>query len=119
MADLKNDKKSRRPLKNLPSDGFQPKALFLWLGIVVIVGSILYFSGRGQSAPQDKTIYQALQLAQAGSFKEGTLWMQPDPNTGGRSSYQIEGELKPGVEVAEGKSAHINASGTVTEAEIA
>ncbi len=114
MADLKNDKKSRRPLKNLPSDGFQPKVLLLWLGIVAVVVSLYLFSPGRQPAPTEMTVYQVQKLAEEGNVKD--LIMQPDPNTGGRSSYQIHGESTG----PDGKPLlSFHASGTLTEATIA
>jgi len=114
MADLKNDKKPRRPLKNLPSDGFQPKVLFLWLAIVGAVVALYLFSPGRQSNPEEKTVFEVLQYAQ--DKKIASMTMQPDPNTGGRSSYQLRGELK--VNGPDGKPMSFHAAGTLTEAEI-
>jgi cell division protease FtsH len=114
MADLKNDKKSRRPLKNLPSDGFQPKVLILWLAIVAVVVSLYLFSPGRQATPVEMTVYQVLQHAQ--DHQTQSIVMQPDPNAGGRSSFQISGETKDGPE---GKIVAFHTAGTLTDSTIA
>jgi cell division protease FtsH len=43
MSDSDN-KKSRRPLKNLPPDRFQPKMLIFWLALVAAVLALLYYT---------------------------------------------------------------------------
>jgi cell division protease FtsH len=110
MAELKNDKK-RRPLKSLPPDGFQPKVLFIWLAILTAVGGLMYFSPARMQSPAKKTVHDVLKDAQAGRVKEMT--MRPDPAAGGRSSYQITGEL------TSGNPASFIAAGTLTDATIA
>ena len=87
MSDSNDNK--RRPLKNIPPDGFPVKTGLVW---VVIIGAIVaLFLLSPTRAPQPATIkiQKVLELAESGQIAEGSI--QPDA-TGGRDWSQLTGK---------------------------
>src|SRR4051794_40393629 len=80
MSDSEN-KKSRRPLKNLPPDRFQPKMLIFWLALVAAVLALLYLTPNMTTSPESLTIQDVVERAEAHNVKPGSV-IQPDPSAG-------------------------------------
>jgi len=89
MPDSDN-KKSRRPLKNLPPDRFQPKVLLIWLLVALTLTSLLLWSPARLGSPITLKIQQVVELAESGGIKEGVI--KPDLS-GGRDWSLVTGEL--------------------------
>jgi len=89
MPDSDN-KKSRRPLKNLPEDRFQPKVLFIWLLVALVLTSLLLWSPGRLGSPVTLKIQQVVELAENDGIKAGVI--KPDLS-GGRDWALVTGEL--------------------------
>jgi len=89
MPDSDN-KKSRRPLKKLPQDRFQPKVLFIWLLVALALTSLLLWSPGRLGSPITLKIQQVVELAENGGVKQGVI--KPDLS-GGRDWALVTGEL--------------------------
>jgi len=89
MPDSDN-KKSRRPLKKLPEDRFQPKVLFIWLVVALALTSLLLWSPARLGSPITLKIQQVVELAENGGVKQGVI--KPDLS-GGRDWALVTGEL--------------------------
>jgi cell division protease FtsH len=86
-------KKSRRPLKNLPPDRFQPKMLIFWLALVAAVLALLYYTPAMSQQPEPLTIMDVVERAEARNIdttKEHQGIIRPELS-GGRDSYIITG----------------------------
>jgi cell division protease FtsH len=90
MSDAENNKKPRRPIKNLPPERFQPKVLFIWLAIFAAVVALLVWSPGITTSPAKLTIQEVIDRAEAGEVAKGTI--SPD-SSGGRDWVSIKGEL--------------------------
>lgn len=86
-----DNKKKRRPLKNLPPDRFQPKVLLIWFTIVAAVLLLLYWTPGRLNPPVNLKIQQVVELADNGGIREGII--KPDAS-GGRDWAVITGELR-------------------------
>src|SRR5688572_21938566 len=95
MSD-QDGKKSRRSLKSLPPDRFQPKMLIFWLVLVAAVLALLYNTSTMSPGPEVLSIQDVIERAEAGNIKQ-------DPNkpaimrsdvSGGRDWYTITGESR-------------------------
>ena len=64
MSDSDN-KKSRRPLKSLPPDRFQPKMLIFWLALVAAVLALLYYTPGMSTQPESLTIQDVVERAES------------------------------------------------------
>ena len=60
-----DNKKARRPLKNLPPDRFQPKMLIFWLALVAAVLALLYYTPGMSSQPDNLTIQDVVERAES------------------------------------------------------
>src|SRR5215218_9599710 len=92
MSDSDN-KKSRRPLKNLPPDRFQPKMLIFWLALVAAVLALLYYTPGMSSQPDTLTIQDVVERAEARNIEISQAHpaiMRPDLS-GGRDWHTITG----------------------------
>src|SRR3954466_8961154 len=69
MSDLET-KKSRRPLKNLPPDRFQPKMLLFWFVLVGAVVALLFTSSGITNGPETLSVQEVLERAQAGNVNQ-------------------------------------------------
>jgi cell division protease FtsH len=99
MPDLEN-KKPRRPLKNLPPDRFQPKMLLFWFVLVGAVVALLVTSSGMTGGPETLLVQDVVQRAEAGNIypasdkepnRKPTL--RPDP-ANGPTRYVIRGESR-------------------------
>src|SRR5687767_3546859 len=94
MPETEN-KKSRRPLKNLPPDRWQPKMLLFWFALVGAVLALLWASPPMTGSPEILTIQDVVERAEAGNIqaskKSGEIpTIQPDV-AGGRDRFDIRG----------------------------
>jgi cell division protease FtsH len=80
MAEPDN-KKSRRSLKNLPPDRFQPKMLMFWLALVAAVVALFMFSSPITGSPDTPSIQEVVERAEAGNVKQGAV-IRPNPSSG-------------------------------------
>ncbi|MSU50199.1 MAG: ATP-dependent zinc metalloprotease FtsH [Opitutus sp.] len=88
-----DNKKSRRPQKNLPPDRFQPKMLIFWLALVAAVLALLYYTPGMSSTPDVLTIQDVVERAEAGNVERDpnkAAVIRPDPS-GGRDWSMIAG----------------------------
>ena len=60
-----DNKKTRRTLKNLPPDRFQPKMLLFWLALVAAVIALLVFPHGSLTTPETLTIQEVVDRAEA------------------------------------------------------
>ncbi|KXU36577.1 cell division protein FtsH [Cephaloticoccus primus] len=95
MPDSDN-KKSRKPLKNLPQDRFQPRVLFIWLLVGLALTSLLMWSPGRLGAPITLKIQQVVELAESDAIKQGVI--KPDLS-GGPDWALVTGELREPVPV--------------------
>ncbi len=113
MSEPEN-KKSRRPLKNLPPDRFQPKMLIFWLALVAAVLALLYITPSMSTTPEILTIQDVVERAEAGNINREpakAAVIRPDPS-GGRDWSAIVGESRRD---AAGAWKPFRAAGRVTE----
>ncbi len=92
-----DNKKTRRPLKNLPPDRFQPKMLIFWLLLVAAVLALLYYSPGMNSTPETLTIEDVVERAEAGNINRDPnrqAVLRPDPSGGARDWATITGESR-------------------------
>ena len=113
MPDIEN-KKKRRPLKNLPPDRFPSKVWMVWLPISAGIAFLLWrFPGRFTS-PATLKIQEVVEYAEQGQITQG--YIRPDPS-GGRDWALITGETKDPVLVSDtGKTKLFRAEGRLTDA---
>ncbi|PTX91074.1 ATP-dependent zinc metalloprotease FtsH [Opitutus sp. ER46] len=91
-----DNKKSRRSLKNLPPDRFQPKMLIFWLVLVAAVLALLYYTPMSTSAPETLTVQEVVARAEAGNINRDAkkpAIIRPDPSSG-RDWMVITGESR-------------------------
>jgi len=88
------NKKNRRPLKNLPPDRFQPKMLIFWLALVAAVLALLYYTPGMSSQPDILTIQDVVERAESGNVERDAnkqAYIRPDPSGGARDWATITG----------------------------
>jgi cell division protease FtsH len=93
MADSDN-KKSRRALKNLPPDRFQPKMLIFWLALVAAVLALLYYTPGMGNAPDVLSIQEVVERAEAHNIQPNSnppAIIRPDVSGGARDWHTISG----------------------------
>jgi cell division protease FtsH len=92
-----DNKKSRRALKNLPPDRFQPKMLLFWLALVAAVLALLYLTPNMTTAQDSLTIQDVVERAEAGNIRHDDptklAVIRPDPS-GGKDWVNIVGESR-------------------------
>ena len=111
-----DNKKNRRPLKNLPPDRFQPKMLVFWLLLVAAVLALLYYSPGMSSTPEILTIQAVVERAEEGNINKDPNrppMVRPDPSGGARDWTTITGESRPNANTP---YRPFRAAGRVTEA---
>ncbi|MEO6568911.1 MAG: ATP-dependent zinc metalloprotease FtsH [Opitutaceae bacterium] len=108
MSDLET-KKSRRPLKNLPPDRFQPKMLLFWFVLVGAVIALLLMNPGITGTPEPLLVQDVVQRAKAGDIFPGSEkepnrkpTLRPDP-ANGPTRYVIRGESRKDEESKEWK----------------
>src|ERR1051326_2512910 len=92
------NKKLRRPLKNLPPDRFQPKMWFFWLALLGAVAILLAVNPGITSGPENLSVQEVVERAEAGNVKPAETGkpgptIQSDLN-GGRDWMTITGESR-------------------------
>ncbi len=92
MSEPEN-KKSRRPLKTLPPDRFQPKMLIFWLALVAAVLALLYYTPSMSSQPEVLQIQEVVERAENNNIKPKTGIIRPDVGVG-RDWHTITGESR-------------------------
>jgi len=108
-----DNKKKRRPLKNLPPDRFQPKMLIFFLVIVGVVMAMYFLSPTRMVAPANLKIQKVVELAEQGKIREGVI--QPD-SSGGRDWVVVSGETKEAtLESERGLTNQFRAAGRLTD----
>ena len=99
MSEPEN-KKSRRALKNVPPDRFQPKMLIFWLVLVGAVVGLLMWSPNLNTAPETLTIQDVVERAEEKNIynedPRKAAVIRPDPS-GGRDWHMITGESRKDV----------------------
>ncbi|MSU24837.1 MAG: ATP-dependent zinc metalloprotease FtsH [Opitutus sp.] len=91
-----DNKKSRRSLKNLPPDRFQPKMLLFWLALVAAVLALLYLTPGMTTTQETLTIQDVLDRADAKNINPDptkAAIIRPDPG-GGPFWVNIAGESR-------------------------
>jgi cell division protease FtsH len=114
MSDLDN-KKKRRPLKNLPPDRFQPKVLIFFLALFLAALALLIISPRGMSSPAELKIQAVVELAEQGKVAKGVIHSD---SSGGRDWAVLTGETKPEFKLPSerGETNQFRAAGRLTDA---
>jgi cell division protease FtsH len=110
-----DNKKSRRALKNLPPDRFQPKMLVFWLALIGAVVALVLWSPTLTSAPETLSIQDVVERAEARNINDDTrkqAVMRPD-QANGRDAYNITGQSRKD---ANSPWKDFRASGRVTDA---
>jgi cell division protease FtsH len=105
-----DNKKSRRPLKTLPPDRFQPKMLIFWLALVAAVLALLYYTPNMSSTPEPLSIQEVVERAEAKNVKSGGV-IRPDLS-GGRDWHIVVGDSR---KEPDGAFKPFRAAGRVTD----
>ena len=111
-----DNKKKRRPLKNLPPDRFQPKVLLIWLSIVAAALLLLYWTPGRLNPPVNLKIQQVVEMAERGEIREGVIRSDA---SGGRDWAIVTGELKESRPVgpnSEQQTTSFRSAGRLTDA---
>src|SRR5687768_4452956 len=95
-----DNKKSRRPLKNLPPDRFQPKMLIFWLALVAAVLALLYYTPGMSSQPELLTIQDVVERAEAKLIQANPPAIIRPDLSGGRDWHTISGVSRKEAEGA-------------------
>jgi cell division protease FtsH len=114
MSDLDN-KKKRRPLKNLPPDRFQPKVLIFFLALFLAALALLFLSPARLSSPAELKIQAVVELAEQGKVAKGVIHSD---SSGGRDWAVLTGETKPEFKLPSerGETNQFRAAGRLTDA---
>jgi cell division protease FtsH len=89
-----DNKKSRRPLKSLPPDRFQPKMLIFWLALVAAVLALLYYTPGMSSQPEVLQIMEVVERAEAKNIQANPPGIIRPDLSGGRDGYTITGSSR-------------------------
>ena len=116
MSDNDENRK-RRPLKNLPPDGFPLKTGLVWcLVIAAIVAVVILNPSNTAKAPARLKIQQVVELAEQNQIAEGAI--RPDA-TGGRDWSELTGETREPILKADNvPTKFFVASGRLTDANL-
>ena len=93
MSDSEN-KKSRRPLKSLPPDRFQPKMLIFWLALVAAVLALLYYTPGMSTQPESLTIQDVVERAESKNIQSNPPAIIRPDLSGGRDWHTITGSSR-------------------------
>jgi cell division protease FtsH len=114
MSELDNNKKSRRSLKNLPPDRFQPKMLVIWLVIVLAAVSLLFFAPGRLSSPALLKIQDVVDLTDQNKVSKGMIRQE---GSGGPNWVEITGETTTAtLDSDRGPTNQFRAQGRLTDA---
>jgi len=108
------NRKPRRPLKNLPPDRFQPRVLLIWVVIVGAAAALLYLTPPSTTSPATVMMQDVMDATNAHQVVSGV--MRPDPS-GVKDWYVIQGKLtSPTLTNDRGiKTDEFRAAGRLTE----
>jgi cell division protease FtsH len=108
------NRKPRRPLKNLPPDRLQPKVWLIWLMLGAAVLALLVWPPNSQQGPANITIQEVIERTQAGEVKKGSITYDP----AGHDRAIIKGEFNSAIIPNEHgqKTSTFHAEGRLTEA---
>ena len=93
MSDNEDNKK-RRPLKNLPPDGFPLKTGLIWMAIIGAVVALFLLNPPKSAQPAALNIQRVVELADQGKVDNGTIRSDA---TGGRDWTILTGETKEAI----------------------
>ena len=111
-----NDDKKRRPLKNLPPDGFPAKMILIWMAVIIMIWAVINYSQSKLPTPARLKIQQVVELAEQGQLVEGAI--RPD-STGGRDWSELTGKTKENNLKSEtGLTNEFIAAGRLTDANL-
>jgi cell division protease FtsH len=88
MSDNENNKK-RRPLKNIPPDGFPLKTGLIWVAVIVAITALIWMNPTKTPQPAVLNIQQVLELAEQGKIATGSIRSDA---TGGRDWSVVTGK---------------------------
>ena len=110
------NRKPRRPLKNLPPDRYQPKVLLVWFAIVAVALSLWFFSPNVGIGPAELRIHQVVEHTQAGDIKTGVIRF----NSPGDRRAIITGTATAPIFLTDRnvKTADFHAEGVLTDADL-
>jgi cell division protease FtsH len=112
MSELDN-KKKRRPLKNLPPDRFQPKVLIFFLALFLAALALLFLSPGRLTSPASLKLQRVVELAEQGKIKEGVI--SPDAS-GGRDWVVVTGQTtEENLKTDRGLTNNFRAAGRLTD----
>src|SRR5882757_9128708 len=90
-----DNKKTRRALKNLPPDRFQPKMLLFWLALVAAVIALLAFGPNMTTQQEMLSVQEVVDRAEAGNIRHDdpakVAIIRPDPSGGSKDWVNIVG----------------------------
>ncbi|HTQ31136.1 MAG TPA: ATP-dependent zinc metalloprotease FtsH, partial [Opitutaceae bacterium] len=108
-----DNKRKRRPLKNLPPERFQPKMMIIWLALVAAV-LVVYYWGQGHMTPvAELRIQQVLDLTTANKVSKGTIRID------GTGLSQITGESTEPIDADGTKTKYFHCSAHLTDPDLA
>jgi len=111
-----NDDKKRRPLKNLPPDGFPAKMILIWVAVIVMIWAVINFSQSKLPTPARLKIQEVVKLAEEEQVVEGAI---RSDSTGGRDWYEVTGTIKSNtLKTDTGTTNAFIASGRLTDANV-
>ena len=84
-----NEDKKRRPLKNLPPDGFPLKTGLIWMAIIGAVVALFLLNPPKSTQPATLNIQRVVELADQGKVANGAIRSDA---TGGRDWTVLTGE---------------------------
>ena len=93
MSDNEDNKK-RRPLKNLPPDGFPLKTGLIWMAAIGIIVAVIWYNPPKTAQPATLNIQRVVELADQGKVANGTIRSDA---TGGRDWTALTGETNEAI----------------------
>ena len=87
----KQNPKGRRPLKNTPSDRFQPKVALIWLVVIMAIASLLILNSGPKGGIIELEPYEVFTELERGNIVYGAI--KSEPAGGATEWYNITGEL--------------------------
>ena len=97
----KQNPKGRQPLKNTPTDRFQPKVALIWLLVVLAIASLFILGPGNKGGIIELEPYEVFSELERGNIAYGVI--KSDPSGGTTEWFNITGELyvNPGETVPE------------------
>jgi cell division protease FtsH len=116
MSDNEDNKK-RRPLKNLPPDGFPLKTGLIWMAIIGAVVALFLLNPPKSAQPATLNIQRVVELADQGKVANGTIRSDA---TGGRDWSVLTGETNEAILTSPtgGSTKAFTATGRLTDSNL-